>query len=255
MSDIRRALEAEHTEEAIRARIDRDETDREVYLKDFIYGAIDGTVTTFAVVSGVAGAGLGAGIILVLGIANLIADGFSMGISNYLGSKAERQVVARTRKSERKHIENIPEGERAEIREIFSRKGFEGEDLERAVEIITSDVERWIDTMIQDEHGLQLEATSPAKSGFVTFISFVLVGAVPLVVFVAEAIRPGTFEHAFVWSSVMTGCAFFLVGMGKARVVHEPWWKGGVETLLIGGVAAVSAFVIGAALKGLVGEV
>ena len=255
MSEAKRALEAEHTEEAIRARIGGDESDHEVYLKDFIYGAIDGTVTTFAVVSGVAGAGLGPGIVLVLGIANLVADGFSMGISNYLGSKAERQVVARTRKSEAHHIKHIPDGEKAEIREIFRRKGFEGADLDRAVEIITSDAERWIDTMIQDEHGLQLEATSPAKAGFVTFVSFVLVGAVPLVVFVIEAIRPGMFgEHvAFVWSSVMTAIAFFLVGMGKARVVHEAWWKGGLETLGVGGVAAVSAYAIGAALKGFVG--
>ncbi len=254
MSEVKKALEAEHTDEAIRARIAGEETVHEVYLKDFIYGAIDGAVTTFAVVAASGGAGLSAGIVVVLGVANLVADGFSMGVSNYLGSKAERQVVERTRKSEAHHIQHIPDGEKAEIREIFRRKGFDGADLERAVEIITSDAERWIDTMIQDEHGLQLDATSPLRAGAVTFGAFVLVGVIPLIMFIADLIPGVEIGAPFLWSAVLTAMAFALVGVGKARVVHEAWWRGGLETLGVGGSAAVIAYVFGVLMKGLVGS-
>ncbi len=87
-------LEAGHTPEAIQARLDAAHSD----LRDFIFGAIDGTVTTFAVVSSVSGAGLAAGVLIILGVANLVADGFSMGISNFLGTRAEQQQRGRTRR-------------------------------------------------------------------------------------------------------------------------------------------------------------
>ena len=87
-------LEASHTSDAIRSRLREGPPQRD--LRDLIFGAVDGTVTTFAVVSGVSGAGLAAGIVIVLGVANLVADGFSMGISNFLGTRAEQQLPERS---------------------------------------------------------------------------------------------------------------------------------------------------------------
>ncbi len=106
-------LEAGHTREAIQARLAAGPTHSD--LRDLIFGAIDGTVTTFAVVSSVSGAGLAAGVLLILGVANLVADGFSMGISNFLGTRAEQQQRGRTRREEESDVRMVPEGEKEEV--------------------------------------------------------------------------------------------------------------------------------------------
>ncbi len=130
-------LEHEHSPEAIRRRLTKGA--KHNYLRDFVYGGIDGAVTTFAVVAGTMGASLSARIVLILGAANLIADGFSMAASNYLGTRAESDDYERLELIEKRHIEIAPEGEREEVRQIYAEKGFAGAELERVVELITSD--------------------------------------------------------------------------------------------------------------------
>jgi VIT1/CCC1 family predicted Fe2+/Mn2+ transporter len=245
------ALRKMHTPAAIRERIESGPAHS--YLGDFVLGAIDGCITTFAIVAGVAGAGLTQGptIIIILGLANLLADGFSMAASNFLGTKSERQIVDRVRRMEEMHIDKIPEAEREEIRQIFAGKGFDGSLLEKIVEVITRDRRRWVDTMITEEWGLPLETPSPWKSGLATFASFVLAGAVPLLPFFLPI--AWTAATAFAVSAVATGIAFLIIGVAKGLIVQRSPLLSGIETLLVGGGAAVLAYGVGYWLRAVIG--
>jgi VIT1/CCC1 family predicted Fe2+/Mn2+ transporter len=243
-------IQATHTPAAIQNRLRAGAPHS--YLRDFIYGAVDGVVTTFAVVSGVAGAGLPSGIVIVLGAANLAADGFSMAVSNYLGTRADRQLVESARRTEEEHIAAYPDGEREEIRQIFRAKGLSGDELDQMISVVTSDRTRWIDTMIQEEYGLILEGVSPWRAAAVTFSAFVLLGALPLIPFVWEFISPGFMIRPYLVSTLVTAIAFFLVGAVKGRFVLQRWYSAGAETCIVGGAAAVLAYLVGVLLGGVI---
>ena len=236
--------EHEHTTEAIQMRIS---SVRHNYVRDWIYGGIDGAVTTFAVVSGVAGAELAPIIVLILGFANLIADGFSMAASNFLGTRAEQDDYRRLEKIEYRHIREFPEGEREEVRQIYRDKGFEGEELEKAVELITSDDDRWVQTMLTEEYGLPAEIRSPWKAAFATFSAFLICGIVPLIPYLFGI------KNSFNISSALTGVTFFLIGSVKSRWSTASWLRSGLETFFVGALAAVLAYIVGVLLKDIAG--
>jgi len=240
-------LAAMHSPEAIRNRLSAGP--RHSYLKDFVYGAIDGAVTTFAVVSGVAGAGLSSGIVVVLGVANLVGDGFSMAASNYLGTRAEEQHRDRLRRIEEEHIDRFPDGEREEIRQIMQSQGFEGDDLEKAVAIITADRQRWIETMLKEEHGVALVGPTAWRAAGATFVAFVVIGLLPLLPFLVGLLPTISLENPYLISTTMTAMAFFSVGAAKSRFVDQHWTWAGLETLAVGGGAALLAYACGVALK------
>jgi len=150
-------------------------------VEDFVYGATDGAVTTFAVVAGVFGASLAPSIILILGFANLLADGFSMSIGNYLGSKTQSEYIQNQRKREEWEIDNLVEQEKDEIRDIYKEKGFKDDLLDEIVRVITSRRKVWIDTMMKEELGLIEDRRKPRDTAITTFIAFNAIGLIPLV--------------------------------------------------------------------------
>ena len=233
--EIRRRLASEH---------------QPSYLPAAILGGIDGCVTTIAVVASVAGASLPGIIAFVLGLASMVADGFSMAVSNYQAVKSEGDARERLRQRESRHIDQVPDGERDEIRAIFEAKGFEGEALETIVTTITQDRDRWIDVMIQEEYGLSLHGPSPAIAGLATFAVFLLVGMVPLVPFLLPMFNGGNY---FIASAAMAGLALFGIGYVKGVVLDMPRWRAGLETFLMGGGASAIAFLFGYFLEPMLG--
>ena len=227
------------------------ESSKSSYLSDFVYGGIDGSVTTFAVVAGVVGASLSPSIVLILGFANLFADGFSMAVGNYLSTKSKREYIEKIRKAEEVSVRRIPGEEREEIREIFKEKGFFGRQLDDAVKIITGNKKIWVDTMMKDEFGMLEEEKSPIRGALVTFIAFNLIGFIPLLAYVLSYLFLYLREQTFLLSIIFTSCAFFIVGSVKGKIVDKKWYLSGLETLLIGGTAAAIAFLVGFFLKGL----
>ena len=215
------------------------------YLRDWVYGGIDGAVTTFAIVAGVVGADLSSRVVLILGAANLVGDGFSMAASNLSGTKAERDEYAHLRAVEERHVDLVPEGEREEVRQIYREKGFRGDDLERAVGVITASRERWIDTMMAEEYGQPKVLRAPWKAALSTFAAFLICGAVPLLPF---AVSTGDKSGL---SLAATALVFFGIGSLKSHWSPTSWWRSGLETLAVGLAAAALAFGTGYWLKAL----
>ena len=213
------------------------------YLRDWVYGGIDGTVTTFAIVAGAIGADLSNRFLLILGAANLLADGFSMAAANYSGTKAELEEYSFVRAMEKRHIEHAPDGEREEVRQIFAAKGFKGKMLEQAVDVITEEHERWIDTMMTEEHGLPPVKRSPSMAGFVTFLAFIVCGFVPVAPFAFGI------PASIAASVIMAAATFFMIGSLRSRWSPVYWLRAGTETLAIGLVSAGVAYLVGDFLK------
>jgi VIT1/CCC1 family predicted Fe2+/Mn2+ transporter len=159
------------------------------YVRDLVYGANDGVITTFAVVAGVAGGSLSQLAVLVVGAANLAADGVAMGVGNLLAIRAHESALA---------ADNRPE-----------------------------------------------EETYPWKHGVATLTAFVVAGVVPLIPY----LLPLAERHRLPLSAVLTMAALFAVGVARAAVTRDRWWRTGSEMLLLGGVVAAAAYGAGALIN------
>ncbi len=234
IKEVRKAHEDGHATEKYHATFGGS------YIRDVVYGANDGIITTFAVVAGVAGASLSPNIVLILGFANLLADGLAMAIGNYLGTKSEQEYVAKERAMEEWEIEHLPDCERKEIRDIYQKKGFKGKSLTQMVNLITSNKKLWVDTMMIDELGiLPDDDTSPFKNGLATFLSFAIAGLFPLLPYVILS------SNSFNISIIFTGLSLFTVGALRTFITKKNFLIAGLEMLFVGAIAAIVAFTTG----------
>jgi vacuolar iron transporter family protein len=221
------------------------------YIKSAIYGGMDGTVTTFAVVAGVAGASLNAGVVLILGFANLIADGLSMAIGDYISTKSEREYQTAEREREAWEVKNYPEGEKQELIEIYMDKGIPKQDAEKITNVFSKHEKAWVDVMMVEELGIVASEASPLKNAFVTFISFAIFGIIPVLSYVLAKLF-GVFQSAtFAVACVLTGITLFTLGAIKVKVTGKNWAHSGFEVLIIGGITAAAAYLVGYLLSGL----
>jgi VIT1/CCC1 family predicted Fe2+/Mn2+ transporter len=237
-------LVRQHAPDAVAARLKHNRPRHNV--SDAVLGGIDGCITTFAIVTGSVGAGFPPHVSLILGVANLLADGLSMAVSNYESIKAHNDFIDAMRREEERHIEHVPEGEREEIRQIYAQKGFADAALEHIVATITADRRLWIETMLAEEHGLQGPHPNPVKSGAVTFAAFVLIGVIPLLPLLITWLSVPMQLYA---SVALAAVVFFAIGSLKSLVFGQPAIKSGLATLLTGGAAAGIAYVVGYLLR------
>lgn len=223
------------------------------YLGEMVYGGLDGIITTFAVVSGVAGAQLGTPVILILGLANLFADGFSMATGAYLSARSEQEYYRKEWQREAWEVDHFPEGERAELYEVYRRRGYEEYEARQLVEIQSREPKRWVKAMMEDELGMMDDEGNPLLNGLVTFGSFVVAGAVPLLIYLLGLAFPIPSQVAFLVAVALSGMALFGLGAAKVLVTKLNPIRSGLEMLIVGGLAAGVAYVVGALLKGIGG--
>jgi VIT1/CCC1 family predicted Fe2+/Mn2+ transporter len=223
------------------------------YLGDLVYGGLDGVVTTFAIVSGVVGASLGPDVILILGLANLLADGFSMASGAYLSTKSGQEVYRREEERERWEVEHYPDGERAELREIYLERGFSKDEAAQLVDIQSREPDRWVKAMMVDELRMMPDERKPMTSAGATLGAFVLAGSLPLLAYFAGIFYPIAPQTAFAASMLLAGAGLFGLGAAKVLVTQRSPLRSGLEMLAVGSLAGGVAYVVGAFLKGVAG--
>lgn len=219
------------------------------WLPDFVYGGIDGAVTTFAVVAGVAGAQLSTSIVLILGFANLFADGFSMAVGKYSSDRAEKQRIQSVRRALDHEIHETPERGRDDLKNVLAKQGFKGGELTQAIQVISSNEAVWVDALMRHKYNLISENIEPFKGALATFIAFNGVGFIPLAAYVFNTFLKLDPPQLFKLTALFTLAALFTVGAVKAKLVNEKWGRGGTETMLIGGAAAAIAYLVGYLLR------
>ena len=215
------------------------------YIKSIVYGGLDGLITTFAIVAGVTGAALSHTVILILGFANLIADGLSMAAGDYLSTKAKAEYQGVKRTQERIEIKKHPKLEKKELVNFYRKEGLSQKDSSTIVSILSKKKKALVDAILIEELGLVELKESPLKNGLVTFCSFIVFGFIPLLTYLVARISNVVAEQTFLFASILTGITMFLLGAAKIKITSKHWFASGMEILLIGGVAAASAYGIG----------
>lgn len=222
------------------------------YLKEVVYGGVDGIITTFAIVAGFTGASLSNeattqlsfAIVLLFGFANLLADAFSMGLSNFLAVRSDQSVYCKIRAKEKHEVRNNPDMELEETAMILTEKGFSEEDARTLAVIYQKNEPYWLDFMMN--HELEIPDPTddnPIYTSLVTFFSFILFGFIPLIPFIVFA--SGDTQSVFHLSSAGAFIALALLGVLKWRVTGAHPVRSIFEIVLIGGTAAIVAFVVG----------
>ncbi len=221
------------------------------YIKSIVYGGLDGIVTTFAVVAGVNGASLAAGVVLILGFANLVADGLSMAIGDFLSTKSEQEYQRTERAREQWEVEHYPEGEKKELRELYEAKGISADDARQMVETVSRHPKAWVDIMMVEELGILADEESPFKNALTTFLSFAVFGFMPLLTSVLAQFVPFLSRNSFAVSAALVAVTLFALGAAKTKITGRPWLGSGLETLVVGGITAAAAWGVGKLLGGL----
>jgi predicted membrane protein (TIGR00267 family) len=216
-------------------------------MRDFVFGFGDGINTSLGIAAGVGGADVSANIIILAALVGMFTGAKAMAVQNYLAVKTQRQLLTSEIAREKWEIENKPDDERKEIREIYEAKGFSGKDLDMVVEKITSDKKVWLETMLTEELNLNLEIVgSPIKSALRMFVSFLIGGLLPILPFFVFSGLDALFVAIGI--SISTS---FVVGVIKSKMSNTNKLIGGLEMAGLGTGVALIGYGIGSELSNL----
>lgn len=211
------------------------------WIRELILGGQDGLVNVLGIILGVTAASGAHPVIVAASLAAAFAEAVSMGAVNYTSTLAERDHYERERENELWEIKNRPAAASEEVRAIYAKKGFKGEDLDKVVEIITKDKDVWVGMMMSDElHFQEINTSKLLRSSLMVGISTVAGSVIPVLPYFI--FQP---ERALVYSLILSGLVLFGVGVYEAKTYVGAWWKNGIQMLLIGMGAALIGFIIG----------
>lgn len=221
------------------------------YIKSMVYGGLDGIVTTFAVVSGVAGASLPIRVVIILGFSNLMADGFSMAVGDYLSTKSKQEYNLGLKEQKKQELVENFDNELESLIKAYENQGVSTKDAQSIAYTLSKYETPFVDQTLTYENGGDDAQEGPLKNALVTFFSFLIFGMTPLLTYVFSMFFSFLNDNAFFIASILTGVTLFLLGSLKSRITQSNWLKSGLEMLFIGGLAAVSAYGIGFILGGI----
>jgi VIT1/CCC1 family predicted Fe2+/Mn2+ transporter len=208
------------------------------WLREIVFGLNDGLVTTLVFIMAVSGAAPNH--LLVIVLSEVFAGAVSMALGGYLSARTEQEVLAQRIATERYEIEHEPDEERAELRAIYSRKGFRGPLLDRVVGHLTADEERWHQAMVHDELGVVEEKhTSSWMQGLQVGLSFVVGGLIPTIPVLLNL------PQARWWSFGLTALTAITLGAIKARYTQKGPFRSGLEFLVIVSIGTLAGVIIG----------
>lgn len=218
------------------------------YLKETVYGGIDGIVTTFAVVSGFAGASHMLSdikyplvVVLLFGLANLFADASSMGLGEYLSTRSESKLYHSEYVKVSSDIISDQKKKQDESMTVLQEQGFSTEDAQIQLDIYARYPDMWAQFLLQYQYEIDMPEDHPALGALATFFAFLVFGTIPLLPYLLFLQSP----YVFVASIVFTLFALVLLGVLRARVTREVLWKSIAEVTAIGVLAASVAYVVG----------
>lgn len=222
------------------------------WLPDFVYAGIDGAITTFAAVAGVVGAQLSINIILIIGFANLFADGFSMAVGKYLSDTAELERIQHLRSLQERAILEKPKESKKALVHVLRKFGFCDGALRDATNVITKHPAAWVHLLMHHKQNVIEENINPIKGALATLAAFMTVGFIPLVGYVFQQFLPLTTDALFWGTCIATLIALFFVGTVKTKFSKKSWIVGGAETAFMGGIAASIAYLVGSIVQYLI---
>lgn len=222
------------------------------YLGEFVYGGLDGCVTTFAVVSGAVGAGMSTNVIIILGFANLLADGFAMSIGAFLSSRSRKDNFNKRLEEKIALLGTHGQDAKEELRRVYEAKGVTAPILDKLIDVLTKDKKQWAGELLGEDDNLVVDDRSAIYIALATYCSFMLIGLIPLLIYVLDLfITVG--DNLFLYASLLTVVGFIIIGWLKTHITQTSLFRGVTETLLLGAIAAIVSYVVGDLLEHLVG--